>query len=215
MQDPLVERWDRVIAPFGADEGLLSPAFADVIERYREPQRHYHTVEHLHDVVTAIDLLDPDAAPAVVLAGFLHDVVYDPTRHDNEAVSAAYAIELLARLGVVASTASEVARLIELTAGHEVADDDRNGRLLADADLSILGADPDRYDRYARDIRLEYAHVPDDLYRDGRSAVVRGFLERPRLFATAAAHDAWDGPARRNLRRELDRLATDAKKVNP
>ena len=56
----------------------------------------------------------------------------------------------------------EVVRLVLLTAGHEVEPGDRNGAVLVDADLSILGAPPERYARYAADVRAEYAHVDDD-----------------------------------------------------
>ena len=92
-----------------------------------------------------------------------------------------------------------------LTAGHEVAAGDANGAVLADADLAILGADADRYARYAADVRAEYAHVADDAWRAGRSAVLRRFLDRPRLYVTDRAHAALDASARRNLAAELAR----------
>ena len=72
---------------------------------------------------------------------------------------------------------SEVQRLIELTAGHAAEADDANGRLLVQADLSILSAEPSRYARYARDVRAEYAQVDDDAWRNGRAAALRSLLE--------------------------------------
>jgi len=36
------------------------------------------------------------------------------------------------------------------------------GAILISIDLSILAAEPSRYDAYAAAIRNEYAHVPDD-----------------------------------------------------
>src|SRR5947209_4025145 len=87
-------------------------------------------------------------------------------------------------VGADAPLLDEVARLVLLTKTHATGPDDRSGQALLDADLAVLGADPADYDRYAADIRREYAWVPEDAYRDGRRRVLEGFLRRPRLFQT-------------------------------
>jgi len=140
-------------------------------------------------------------------------VIYDPTAKAgaNETASARHAAQVLATLGVDPEARTEVARLVELTAGHQVPrlDDGReddNGMLLVDADLAILGARRARYERYAAAIRLEYAHVDDDAYRAGRRAVLETFLARGSLYFTALMRDRCDEPARENLRWELVRL---------
>ena len=101
----------------------------------------------------------------------------------------------------------EVRRLVLLTAGHEVGPGDANGAVLADADLAILAAEPDRYARYATDVRAEYGHLDDAAWRAGRAAVLRRFADRPRLYVTDRAHDRLDGLARRNLASELAGLS--------
>ena len=60
-------------------------------------------------------------------------------------------------------TVCAVARLIELTAGHEVDPADIAGAVLLDADLAILGADPGEYQHYVNGVRTEYAHVDDEM----------------------------------------------------
>ena len=136
----------------------------------------------------------------VELAALFHDAIYDPRAApgENERASAE-----LARATV---GDEEVVRLVLLTAGHDVDPDDRNGAVLADADLWVLGSPPDRYRRYAADVRAEYAFVDDDAWRAGRSAVLRGFLDRPRLYVTDRFHARLDGAARRNLVGELAAL---------
>src|SRR5262249_11711100 len=151
--------WKTLVAPYGPSSEVVIATFGEMVARYAEPQRHYHTLDHVLEVLGEIDALvdlASDAAP-VRFAGFLHDVVYDPTRHDNEAVSAQFAREMLARLSVPEAAIDETARLIELTAGHAVGATDRNGAVLADADLAILAAAPARYERYARGVRMEYS----------------------------------------------------------
>ena len=143
--------FELVASQWGAPADAVDAAYADVVARYGEPHRRYHTLEHIEEVLARVD------GTEVELAAWYHDVIYDTTASDSEARSAAYAGEVLARLGAPDDVIAEVQRLILLTAGHTVADDDVNGSMLIRADLSILSAEPSRYDRYARDVRVEYA----------------------------------------------------------
>ncbi|MFC5043351.1 hypothetical protein [Ornithinimicrobium kibberense] len=93
-----------------------------------------------------------------------------------------------------------------MTATHEVAPDAGPLAVLDavhDADLWILSAPPERYAAYRRQVREEYAHVPDDSFRSGRSAVLRAFAGRDRLYRTTHGHRRWTERARRNLAGEL------------
>ena len=71
-----------------------------------------------------------------------------------------------------------------------------------------LGAPPDVYDRYARDIAAEYSHMDPLDYRTGREAVLEGFLGRERLFFTTEGRDRFEVQARNNLRREIETLTS-------
>ncbi|MEU2609789.1 hypothetical protein [Streptomyces albus] len=148
--------------------------------------------------------LDP---AAVRLAAWFHDAVYRPDRSENEERSARLAERALTEAGVPAARVAEVARLVRLTVTHDPADDDLNGAVLCDADLAVLAGTPEQYAHYAAEIRQEYAFVPDDAFRDGRSAVLRQLLGLPRLFRTAHARTRWEAQARHNLTTELALLS--------
>lgn len=185
-------------------------AGTELLDRWREPHRRYHTVGHLTAV---LDLVDRYAGHAerpdlVRLAAWCHDAVYDPRAGGdaNERASAELAGELLAGAGMPAAPVAEVRRLVLLTAGHAVAPDDPDGALLCDADLAVLAAPPARYDRYAAAVRREYAHVPDAAFRAGRAAVLRALLDLPVLYRLPPLHDRWEAAARANLTRELAAL---------
>jgi predicted metal-dependent HD superfamily phosphohydrolase len=195
---------------WGAAPDVATSVADDLVARYGEPHRRYHTLEHIGEVLDVLARLG--AEDAVTLAAWFHDAVYDPRAHTgaSEHASAVLARDQLGMLGAPASIVDEVARLVELTAGHEPAGGDMTGRALADADLAILGAAPDRYERYRVDVRAEYAHVPDDAWRTGRAAVLRRFLERRRLFHDDALHAELDAKARANLSAELDSLGGGA-----
>ncbi|MDX6308541.1 MAG: hypothetical protein QOI06_1587 [Nocardioidaceae bacterium] len=178
-----------------------------LVARYDHPTRAYHDVRHLSEVLAGIDLLRPESAdPEVVdLAGWFHDAVYDLRRSDNEAASADLARSLLTPY-LEPSVVDEVARLVVLTRDHEVTSGDPNAAVLCDADLAILAGSRDRYDDYAARNRLEYAHLPDETFSAGRSAVLRRLLDRPNLFHTAYGVEHWERAARANLQRELTHL---------
>ena len=147
--------------------------------------------------------LEFDARPTV-LAAWFHDAIYDPAGSDNEGDSAELARSLLAE----DPDRDEVARLVEMT--RDPADDDANGIALADADFSVLGADPARYDEYAAGVRAEYRHVPDWIFRSTRRGILAEVLTRDHLYASAQAQRLWEEQARANLRREVRSLVRPA-----
>jgi Uncharacterized protein conserved in bacteria len=184
--------------------------FDDLMHRYAEAHRHYHDTRHLAEVMSVIDRLEPHAEDieAVRLAAWFHDAIYDPTRADNEERSAALAQAELGAIGLPGPQLHEVVRLVRLTRDHDPSSGDRNGELLCDADLSIFGADPDRYAAYAAGVRAEYDHVDDVAFSAARAKVLETLLARPVLFRTAAARESWEETARHNLTQELSALTS-------
>ena len=183
--------------------------FADLQARHREPQRHYHTLRHLEECFAALDAVRPDIADAaaVELALWFHDAVYDVHRHDNEARSADLAATVLRDAGLPEAFAAKVTALILATRDHAAAGLDTDAAALLDADLAILGAAPARFDDYERQIRAEYAHVPDAVFVPARRRILDEFLRRPDLFATPGFRARFGRQARVNLEAALERLA--------
>ncbi|MER5891572.1 hypothetical protein [Streptomyces sp. NPDC001876] len=208
--DTLRSRWqDALVAARSGAPGPDPLPYADnLLARWAEPQRRYHTTAHLAQVLDRVDTLAGHAAaPDLVrLAVWFHDAVYRPDRTENEERSAALAERALAEAGVSGAATAEVARLVRLTVTHDPADGDTNGEVLCDADLAILAAAPKEYATYAAQVREEYGFVPDDAFRDGRAAVLRQLLGLPRLFRTPHGVGAWEPRARQNLTTELELL---------
>jgi predicted metal-dependent HD superfamily phosphohydrolase len=96
-----------------------------------------------------------------------------------------------------------VARLVRLTSDHRPEAGDDDGALLCDADLSVLGGEPEPYARYVAAVREDYAHIGDADFAAGRAAVVRQLLALDPLFHTERARKLWLDAARRNLQGEL------------
>jgi predicted metal-dependent HD superfamily phosphohydrolase len=179
----------------------------DLLRRWAEPGRAYHGLEHLEDCLARLDEAPPDGADRdlVEAALWFHDAVYDPRAADNETRSAQLARRALEELGVRSEIVSRVGDLVLLTL-HREPPTDPEGRLLCDIDLAVLGGSAEDFDRYDQAIRLEYAWVPDSVYRRERAAILRGLLARAPLYATAYYRERYELPARANLERALARL---------
>jgi predicted metal-dependent HD superfamily phosphohydrolase len=198
--DELLGRWRDLVDDEAAGRELLA--------RWSEPHRRYHDIDHLRAVLRAIDELARHAsdADAVRLAAWFHDAVYRGRPGRDERESAELAASILPSLGVEAAHVTEVIRLVELTATHQPAPADADGAVLCDADLAVLGGDPDAYAAYAAAVRAEYEHVPDGEFRTGRIAVLERFAFRDPLFHTSTARNRWEQIARRNIDTELSLL---------
>ena len=184
-----------------------------LLESYCEPQRHYHTLQHLRECLALFEAAAPVAAraPEVELALWFHDAVYDPRADDNEARSATWAEAAVQAAGCDSAIARRVGDLVRATA-HQLppAVEGPDVDLLLDIDLAILGSAPARFDESSRQIRAEYAHVPEDTFRARRADFLRSLLARPVLYRTEVFRAPLEAGARANLQRALDALSAPA-----
>ena len=187
----------------------LPQALARELEAaYSEPQRTYHSLAHIVDVLHWYDEVAEAVGwqePAeVYVAIVFHDAIYVPGARDNEARSAAWA-----RRTELPVDRERVGALIELTARHGALtpdDVDRDAALFLDCDMAILGARADEFDAYDTAIAREYANVPREAYRAGRRAFLSTLASSPRIFLSDYFHGRLDAAARANLRREIQSL---------
>lgn len=198
----LFDRWMALARPDSEHVGV------DLVARYSEPHRRYHTCEHLAAMLAAIDDLAEYAEDiaAVRYAAFFHDAIYAVDRADNEERSAELAESTLVGLGAAPELVREVGRLVRLTITHNPDSTDHNGAVLCDADLVVLASDAAGYAAYTAAVRAEYRHVPDDMFRIGRAAVLQELVRQPHLFRTPRARELYEPAARANLTTELAAL---------
>ena len=172
---------------------------AKLLAAYAEPQRAYHTLQHLDECLRVFDEAEASgliAKPDLVeVALWFHDAVYDPKGGENEALSAQMAVEALGE----GEMGREVARLIMLTKSHlpgDVPDD----AWIIDIDLAIFAQSPTRVREYERQIRQEYGWVEETVYREKRAEILGAFLKRERIYLNEWAWERYEMKAKKNLR---------------
>ena len=203
--------WSRMTPP---KQHLLSDAI-NVIDNWDGPGRQYHNQTHLADVLAKLDwarekLFDSAELaylqPAdrsrmfdrIELALFYHDVIYNARAKDNEAQSRDLFLVHAEQQQLPQADRDAIARLIDMTANHTTAKE-MDECIMADCDLAILGAERKAFEAYDRQIMQEYSHVPAAIARPRRAAVMKKFLDAPRLFKTDLFHQEFDARARANL----------------
>lgn len=182
-------------------------AFAELVAAHDEKHRAYHNAEHIVECLERFDEVAPEAVhpDEVEFALWLHDAVYKTRGGDSEAESAEWATRLLREGGAPASTVERVEAMI-LATKHNAEPPTPDAALMVDIDLSILGREPARFDRYEEDVRREYRWVPGPLFRAKRKEMLVAFAARPSLYATDLFRERYEAQARRNLARSIARL---------
>ncbi|WP_086666939.1 HD domain-containing protein [Lentzea kentuckyensis] len=196
--------WDDAVRTLGG-----APDAGDLMERYAEPHRSYHNTFHVMSVVRDSSALadafafTTEERAILALAACAHDVIYDGKPGEDERASAAWARERLH--GLEEEHIARVESLVLATITHS--SDDPLAHVLLDADLAILGSEPEHYERYSQAVRQEYAQYDDETWRAGRTRVLKTLLDREDLYVSEPARQMWDAAARVNLARELQSLA--------
>lgn len=175
--------------------------YADLFRHYREPGRHYHTLQHVRRCLADLDwaratlgdaLPDPDV---VELALWCHDVIYIPGAHDNEARSADW---LLHRADGALPAAGHIAAMIHATT-HMGAPTDPATQFTVDIDLAVLGCPRYRFVRDGARLRAERSDLDDAGYDRVERRFLSTLLQRDALYHSALFHQRCEAQARANL----------------
>ncbi len=203
MTPILKNSWVRAWQGIGA-RGDGEQVRAALVAAYAEPQRKYHSLQHLTECLEWFERVGalPKHAAEVEMALWFHDAVYDVKGSDNEQRSADWAAAELADAGVAPEVIGRASELI-LATMHKAVPTEPDQRVLVDIDLAILGAAESRFAEYGQQIRDEYAFVPEELFKPRRRALLGVFLERPRIYSTSYFHALLEERARANLRRAV------------
>ncbi|MDR0366226.1 MAG: hypothetical protein LBH68_05315 [Bifidobacteriaceae bacterium] len=208
--------WARAVAEAGSQAPTTEVARMGekLLERWANPARRFHGIDHLIMVLQKVDELSQEAScpPLVRLAAFYHGAVIPSAvsqagRHtwgEDEAVSADLAYGQLSHLGLDEAKAARVRQLITSLGSRPPVIKDPDLAVLCDAERAVLASDPRAYRAYCAAIRDEFASGDPGEVLAARIGVLRRWLSKDRLFLTSAA-GAWEDVARNNVEAELAR----------
>ena len=207
------EIWPESESPAAALKGFIR-----VIERYEEPHRGYHNTEHLEEFLTHLRTYRHkfrSTWPAVLLAMFYHDAVYNAKPGDDEKASVKVMYKDLLEAGLsIGSDTLRAEEFILYTINHKVPKRDKAALIFIDADMAIVGSPTNRYARYVEGFYKEYGvhYTPKDLAA-GRAGFLQGKLESGEPIFKTPEFSYLEEQARINMQTEL--VSTLKKLANP
>jgi predicted metal-dependent HD superfamily phosphohydrolase len=173
---------------------------------YSKSNRHYHNLNHLNALLHELIPIKAKFTDwnTIIFALAYHDIIYNTLKSTNEEKSAELAVKRLSSFGFPESQTAICSKLILATKKHEAADPETN--LFTDADLSILGSEPETYKMYTHQIRKEYSVYPDFMYNPGRKKVLQHFQNMTNIYKSEEFRIRYEEKARRNIQMELKDL---------
>ncbi|PPQ80326.1 hypothetical protein CVT25_003610 [Psilocybe cyanescens] len=209
----LRRRFTQITSDLGASEATVEEWANKFIERYTEPQRHYHNLTHIYSMLECLDANRTlvKNLSALTLAILFHDWVYDPKAKDNEKESIKCFQQFAHEIELSDSLSSRVADYIERTITHTMPTPedsmvDTDLKLFLDFDLEVLSRDDEQYAQYSKQIQAEYTHMEPNDYYAGRAQILRRFLDRDRIYFSELFYRGWEQKARANIKQEIDAL---------
>ncbi|KAL1596481.1 hypothetical protein SLS60_009127 [Paraconiothyrium brasiliense] len=166
----------------------------NIVKLYQDPQRHYHTLDHINHMLSLIPTDHPNARE-LIYATWFHDCVYGPQA--KHGVNETESIQQWEKY--VEEQKEEL---------YDVFRNETNILLVQrflDMDMDILASQRNDYLEYTRKLRQEYAYFSDKAFRKGRAEFLRGELKKNRVFYLDENHGK-NKIARENMRAELAML---------
>lgn len=90
MYEEMQQRWHDLLTTWEVEPVRAGESFAEICKSYASAGRFYHTLEHIRSVLNTLESLSCHARNmnSLRLAAWLHDVIYDSRKPDNEERSA-------------------------------------------------------------------------------------------------------------------------------
>ncbi len=203
--------WRRCLIDGATDtSSVVHQLLADA---YQEPQRRYHTLEHIEHCLCMFDLCqsmadDPDA---LEIAIWFHDVVYVPGKRDNEALSAELYLEMSSG-GHGDKMRERVVRLIMATLHDGTSLEDSDSSFMVDIDLSSFALSFQDFLHDSQNLRAENPQLSDADYYQKQSNFQSCLLSRQKFFLSDFFHQRYEQQARDNLSRYFKRIRDPGQK---
>jgi predicted metal-dependent HD superfamily phosphohydrolase len=203
----LKEIFSNLLINYTTNSSLINELWDEVEKNYSEKKRHYHTLQHLENLLITLTEVKSEIQnwESILFTLFYHDIIYTALKSDNEENSALLAEKRMQQLSVSNDIIERCKNQILATKSHSKStDSDTN--YFTDADLSVLGQPWEIYSLYYKNVRKEYAIYPDFIYNPGRKKVIQHFLSMNSIYKTDYFYNQFEKVAKENLMKELSYL---------
>jgi predicted metal-dependent HD superfamily phosphohydrolase len=203
MKNEFLGLWESVGA-----KGNALETYDYLIKRYSEPHRFYHNQSHIKQCLAEAKQVRylVKNYPALKMAIWFHDIIYDPRGQNNEEKSAALAFITLTGAFLNNNFAERVMNLV-LATKHVILPTDNDEKFIVDIDLSSFGLPEEKFNENTQLIRQEYDWVPTEIFARERTKILKAFQARPTVFLTPFFQQKYEKTAQANLKHSIAQLS--------
>lgn len=169
--------------------GTFHEHYLEYEAMWRAPNRFYHGVGHLDELISKIDTVN------LRLAYFclFHDIIYDPQSFTNEEDSEKFFRDECHKFTDLGSEdVKMISKMILATKGHRVSSEDEINEAIR-LDLAVLNSGLSTLLDYEMGIFKEYQFARVEQYRESRVAFLESYsqIENMRLLADIVKHRSY------------------------
>lgn len=162
------------------DRYKIHTSAMDLLKRWEEPHRAYHSKEHLYDLFRQIEddyqkcVISNLEKEKLELIALFHDIIYEPGRADNEERSANLLMSFCDNQND--SSILEIYEAILATANHE--NISPLSAIFNKYDMNIVERGFDELLEWEHGIYQEYKSIGDDGYKKGRLQFLKSLPDK-------------------------------------
>jgi pantetheine-phosphate adenylyltransferase len=199
-------------AEFDLNQSSTNELINNVLTEYSNPERHYHSLEHLAHCYQELEWLiinyklESSIYRNVALAIACHDLKYGvhDKKFSDEELSAQWLSNFLNDNNII--NRESAVDIILSTAHFNQAEHSftEEEKIMHDIDLCILAQKNSVYEWYINGVRQEYSYVPDDLFKAGRTSALNK-LTSTQVYKTSY-FSKYETKAKENINNEIKKL---------
>ncbi len=160
------------------DKWKIKVNYGILLSMWNESHRYYHNQSHLVDILsqlneTKINLKSQKDYEKLVLTSLFHDIIYDPSKLNNEELSAEFFINLCEDKN---DDILEIKQMILDTKDHKP--NTRLSEIFNSLDMNIVERDYDSLLEWEEGIWNEYQIFGRDKYKIGRISFLESLLDK-------------------------------------
>lgn len=148
-----------------------------VLSMWNESHRHYHTLDHLNDILEMIEndkeSYTEKEYEKLVITALFHDCVYDPMKSDNEEKSADFFEQCCVDKN---ADTNEIGNMILETKTHQ--SNSKLSKAFIDYDMDIINRDYDSLLEWEKGIYGEFKVYGNEAYKFGRLKFLESLLDK-------------------------------------
>lgn len=172
---------EEKIQSFEIDSKSLGINYEKLIERYQEPHRYYHNLDHIIEMLDMIPFKSYDSlcAVAIIYAILYHDAIYSPISNVNEEESFALFVEEIPPYKRGSGITDKVEEMIFATIDHEYSKDSPSYvKAIIKADLDRFNLPFTEFWKHNLDILKEYGCFEYQKIKEGRIKFLNEYADK-------------------------------------